>query len=77
MMDDSSQSAEKACARGRPRSRFRMTGGIWIPPRNRDAGVIQGVHEIGGTPLVRVDLTDAEIASYCGGNRRLTHFYGA
>ena len=28
------------------------------PPRNRDAGAIQGVHKIGGTPLkARASLT--------------------
>jgi hypothetical protein len=50
MIDDPSQSEEKALrveGRGCVFGRQVVFG---YPPRNRDAGAIQGVHEIGGTP---------------------------
>src|SRR5208337_2031283 len=46
----------KSFARRGPWLRFRRAGGVWIPPRNRDAGAIQGVHKIGGTPLDAIDV---------------------
>jgi hypothetical protein len=49
----------KSLARKRPWLRFQRAGGVWIPPRNRDAGAIQGVHKIGGTPGGRTSPTFA------------------
>ena len=59
MMDNSGQSAEKAFCAWKARSRFRMTGGISIPPRNRDTGVIR-VSTNRGNSTCPADLTDAE-----------------
>jgi hypothetical protein len=60
MIDDPSQSEEKALrveGRGCVFGRQVVFG---YPPRNRDAGAIQGVHEIGGTP-VYIDANNAAI----------------